>query len=137
MNLMIKICTFSFALLAMIFANATPSFAFPLKHQTEISSSVHNKSIHKTQSNRWRRGYRTRKHRGIGVGGAAALGLGLGVLGAIAAQNAARARGGVVVEEVGPPVTEDAIDYCIRRFRSYNPETGLYRGYDGRLRPCP
>jgi uncharacterized protein YcfJ len=31
----------------------------------------------------------------------------------------------------------DEVEYCLSRFRSYNPDTGLYRTYDGRLRPCP
>ncbi len=32
---------------------------------------------------------------------------------------------------------DDSVEYCMSRFRSYNPSTGLYRTYDGRLRPCP
>lgn len=28
------------------------------------------------------------------------------------------------------------VAYCERRFRSYNPRTGLYRGYDGRYHRC-
>ncbi|MCC2097248.1 MAG: BA14K family protein [Hyphomicrobiales bacterium] len=70
-----------------------------------------------------------RRRGGIGPGGAAAIGLGLGILGAIAAQNAARAN--------GPGVSDDAVAYCMRRFRTYNPETGLYRGYDGYMHRCP
>jgi hypothetical protein len=31
----------------------------------------------------------------------------------------------------------DAIAYCERHFRTYNPRTGLYRGYDGRYHHCP
>jgi hypothetical protein len=31
----------------------------------------------------------------------------------------------------------DAEAYCIRRFRSYDPESGTYLGYDGRRHPCP
>ena len=34
-----------------------------------------------------------------------------------------------------PPPPDVA--YCERRFRSYNPATGLYLGYDGRYHPCP
>ncbi len=29
------------------------------------------------------------------------------------------------------------VAYCEQRFRSYNPRTGLYLGYDGRHHPCP
>jgi hypothetical protein len=31
----------------------------------------------------------------------------------------------------------DAEAYCIQRFRSYDPETGTYLGYDGHRHPCP
>lgn len=34
-----------------------------------------------------------------------------------------------------PPL--DPISYCMQRFRSYNPETGLYIGYDGQYHRCP
>jgi len=37
---------------------------------------------------------------------------------------------------VGPP-RGDAVSYCMQRFRSYNPNTGTYVGYDGMERPCP
>ena len=28
-------------------------------------------------------------------------------------------------------------DYCVRRFRSYDPRSGTYLGYDGYRHPCP
>jgi uncharacterized protein YcfJ len=34
-------------------------------------------------------------------------------------------------------VDDDDVEYCMSRFRSYNPRTGLYRTYSGQLRPCP
>jgi hypothetical protein len=43
----------------------------------------------------------------------------------------------------GPPRTYyeapggDAVAYCSRRFRSYDPASGTYLGYDGRRHPCP
>jgi BA14K-like protein len=30
-----------------------------------------------------------------------------------------------------------SVAYCEEHFKSYNPETGLYVGYDGRHHPCP
>lgn len=30
-----------------------------------------------------------------------------------------------------------SVAYCQQRFRSYNPSTGMYLGYDGRYHPCP
>ena len=32
---------------------------------------------------------------------------------------------------------DDAEAYCIQRFRSYDPESGTYLGYDGLRHPCP
>ncbi len=34
-------------------------------------------------------------------------------------------------------VEGDAVAYCMQRFRTYNPNTGLYMGNDGRRHPCP
>lgn len=92
----------------------------------------------------FRRGGRRvfRGRRGIRPGAAAAIGLGLGVLGAIAAQNAARAREGEYYDAPPPPPAagpgyDPDVEYCIRRFRSYNPETGYYKGFDGRYHRCP
>ena len=30
-----------------------------------------------------------------------------------------------------------AVEYCLRRFRSYDPYSGTYLGYDGYRHPCP
>jgi ABC-type cobalamin transport system permease subunit len=61
--------------------------------------------------------------RGIGIGTAIGIGVGAAIVGgAIAADQAARS---------------DAVEYCMRRFRSYNPETGTYIGFDGQPHPCP
>jgi hypothetical protein len=31
----------------------------------------------------------------------------------------------------------DAVGYCLRRYRSYDPRSGTYLGYDGYRHPCP
>ncbi|MBN8916808.1 MAG: BA14K family protein [Rhizobiales bacterium] len=31
----------------------------------------------------------------------------------------------------------DGVAYCAQQFRSYNPATGTYTGYDGLQHPCP
>jgi len=36
-----------------------------------------------------------------------------------------------------PPVDRDAVEYCMRRYRSYDPRSGTYIGYDGYRHPCP
>jgi hypothetical protein len=35
------------------------------------------------------------------------------------------------------PVYSDAVAYCARRYRSYDPRSGTYLGYDGLRHPCP
>ena len=37
----------------------------------------------------------------------------------------------------GGPPSGDAVTYCMQRFRSYDPQTGTYMGYDGQRHPCP
>jgi hypothetical protein len=32
---------------------------------------------------------------------------------------------------------DDAVAYCMQRFRSYDPNSGTYLGYDGARHPCP
>jgi hypothetical protein len=39
---------------------------------------------------------------------------------------------------VPPPYVDgDAVAYCVQRFRSYDPYSGTYVGYDGLRHPCP
>jgi hypothetical protein len=66
--------------------------------------------------------------------GAAAAGLigglaaGAIIGGAIASQQA---------QAVPVAPADDAIAYCAQRFRSYDPASGTYLGYDGLRHPCP
>ena len=62
--------------------------------------------------------------RGRGYGGAAiGAGIAAGIIGgAIIADQARR---------------NSAVEYCMSRFRSYNPETGTYFTSRGEERPCP
>jgi hypothetical protein len=62
--------------------------------------------------------------RGRGYGGAAiGAGIAAGIIGgAIIADQARR---------------NNAVEYCMSRFRSYNPETGTYITSRGEERPCP
>ncbi len=32
---------------------------------------------------------------------------------------------------------DDAVSYCLSRFKSYDPESGTYLGFDGVRHPCP
>jgi hypothetical protein len=102
---------------------------------------------------------------GIAGGGrGAAIGAGIGAAtGAIIAAEGQRRRGGyyywrdgcyvqqadgswyrVSPRYCGPvayvepaPVADDAIAYCMRRFRSYDPVSQTYLGFDGLRHPCP
>jgi len=38
---------------------------------------------------------------------------------------------------VVPDSDADAVAYCMQRFRSYDPASGTYLGYDGLRHPCP
>ncbi len=41
------------------------------------------------------------------------------------------------VVTVAPDDGGDAVGYCSQRFRSYDPASGTYLGYDGLRHPCP
>ena len=86
-----------------------------------------------------RRGYYGRPYAGRyyrrGSGAAAAgliggLAAGAIIGGAIASQQAQAA-------PVYVAPGNDAVAYCMQRFRSYDPASGTYLGYDGLRHPCP
>ena len=65
--------------------------------------------------------------RGGGGGGAAAAIIGSAIIGGIIASQVARPR-----YYYGDPIA-----YCMQRFRSYDPYSRTYLGYDGFRHPCP
>ena len=85
-------------------------------------------------------GYRGRYYGpGIGLG----IGLATGALigGALAAPYY-YAPGPTVYQEApvyyrAPVGGGDAVAYCMQRFKSYDPASGTYLGYDGNRHPCP
>jgi hypothetical protein len=90
-----------------------------------------------------RYGYRGGYYRG-GRGAAVGAGIAAGALGALAVGALAaqpRYYDPVPVYPAPAPVyaspDADAIAYCSRRFRSYDPETGTYIGNGGVVRACP
>ena len=100
------------------------------------------------QYNRWRggghRGGYYRGGRGVGVGaGIAGLAAGALIGGAIANSNRYYydnpgyygEPGYVYGTEGGVAGGDEA--YCIQRFKSYDPASGTYLGYDGLRHPCP
>lgn len=82
--------------------------------------------VTKVQYHHSRRGghYRGGYHRGGGDGGAVAAGaiMGLAIGAMIAGQAAQHNR---------------AVGWCMRRYRSYNPNTGTWVDYHGRVHYCP
>jgi hypothetical protein len=41
------------------------------------------------------------------------------------------------VVAVAPPQGDDAVAYCMQKYKSYDPARGSYLGYDGKRHPCP
>jgi BA14K-like protein len=66
--------------------------------------------------------------RGRGYGGAAVgAGIAAGIIG-----------GAIIADQARRQAAEDdAVRYCMQRFRSYNPNTGTYISSSGEERPCP
>jgi hypothetical protein len=44
---------------------------------------------------------------------------------------------GYAVMPLGQSRVDDDVAYCQQRFRSYDPASGTYLGYDGQRHPCP
>ena len=76
--------------------------------------------------------------RGWGWGAPVAGGLIAGALigGALAAPYYAPGYYPGPAYHYGPP-PGDAVAYCMQRFKSYDPASGTYLGYDGYRHPCP
>ncbi|MBM3529654.1 MAG: BA14K family protein [Alphaproteobacteria bacterium] len=75
------------------------------------------------QAQRGRRGRGRGRGRG-NVGAAIGAGVAIGIIGGAIAADAARRR-------------SDAVEYCMSRYRSYNPETGTWIDRQGNVRYCP
>lgn len=94
---------------------------------------------------RWGRHHGGWGHRHGGWGWGAGAGFAAGALlgGALASRPYYGSYGpGYYYGEPGyyaavPAPTGDGDAYCARRFRSYDPSTGTYLGYDGQRHPCP
>ncbi len=95
------------------------------------------------------RGYAHGQSRGYGVGaGVAALAASALIGGAIASQNQGYypaetypvyADPGYGYNDAAPAVYDNggSIAYCEQTYRSYDPASGTYLGYDGFRHPCP
>ena len=139
-------CTklFAAALLAAGAVMTAPVNAAPLSAPMGLTSSVSSR-VEAVQWRRggWRGGYRRGWGPGIGIGAGLAAGAIIG--GALAAPYYYGPRyvepgygysPGYVEAEPAVPAG-DATGYCMQRFRSYDPASGTYLGYDGLRHPCP
>jgi hypothetical protein len=75
-------------------------------------------------------GYYRRDRGSAAAAGIAGLAAGALIGGAIASQQAQAAP-----TYVAP--NQSAVAYCAQRYRSYDPASGTYLGYDGLRHPCP
>ena len=71
------------------------------------------------------RGYGYGRGRGGGnLGAAVGIGVGAAIIGGAIAAGAAQQQ-------------QNSVNYCMQRFRSYDPQSGTYLANDGYRRPCP
>jgi hypothetical protein len=120
-------------------ASAMP-FAAPLATATaEAGAPVVNVQYYGHRHGGYRHGgYRYGGHRRNNVGGAIAAGAAIGIIGGIIASQAQpRYYEPAPVYRApvyGAPVGDDA--YCFSKYKSYDPQSGTYLGYDGYRHPC-
>ncbi len=136
---------------------ALPASAAPLASATSAVATAQAGSD-LVQTVQWRRyGYGPRYYGGYRRGPAVGAGIAAGIIGGALAAGALAAPPPPVYYEpepvyVAPPVVyappvpraygysiedTDAVAYCSRRFKSYNPETGTYIAARGVVRACP
>jgi hypothetical protein len=113
--------------------------AAPLAHDTSVlQARPGGEQIEQVQYRGWRghRGHRYGygyRHRGYGVGaGVAGLAAGAIIGGAIANSQASQSN-----YYEGRSSSDGALQYCIQRFKSFDPQSGTYLGYDGNRHACP
>lgn len=145
---MIKTVTIAAALLGGALL-AAPASALPIGAASGPAMTLGQGGQDLVQTVQYRRygygpryGYRGGYYRG-GRGAAVGAGIAAGAIGALAA-GALLAPGPVYGSPVyGAPAPvyvepdADAIAYCSRRFRSYDPSTGTYIANGGVVRACP
>jgi opacity protein-like surface antigen len=82
-------------------------------------------------------GYRGGFGRGVGFG--LGVGVGAGLAGGYYSNNYYAYQPDYDDEYVGVEASGDAQNdqYCASRYRSYDPRSGTFLGYDGQRHPCP
>lgn len=128
-------------LVAGLVAFAGSASAAPVINQQALKSAVAETAMPHVENVRWYgRGGGWGYRRGWGYGGFAA---GAIIGGALASRYyyPPPYYGSYYYYPPAPPPSVfydgDDIGYCMSRFRSYDPRSGTYLGYDGRRHPCP
>ena len=121
---------------ALVLTTTAPASAETARtHATTASTGAAADAEISAQRRGWRHGHGYHRHRHYGGGAALGFGLATGALigGALAAQPRGyyAAPGGYY----GAP--DGSVEYCMNRFKSYDPASGTYLGYDGYRHPCP
>ena len=87
------------------------------------------------------RGYHRHHHRGGGFWPGLAIGAGIGSSYGYYGSSPYYYDDGYydegVVAAQPAPAGDDSVAYCMQRYKSYDPDSGTYLGYDGRRHPCP
>lgn len=121
---------------ALAVAIPAPASAQLARLQTAIDMAGNNELLTTVQHRRhWRGGGRHHSRgwshrRGWGPGAGIGIGLATGAL--IGGALAAAPR-----PYYAPGPTPGEVQYCSQRFKSYDPSSGTYLGYDGNRHACP
>lgn len=134
-----KIRSFTLAAAALLAMSAAPvanvASAMPVNKSFAADNAVAT-NIQAAQYHRRDRGHYNRGRRGGGGAGVAAGVIGGMILGGMLAGP--RYYDYAPGPSYGPGYYGgDAVGYCMRRFKSYDPNSGTYLGYDGYRHPCP
>jgi len=131
---------------AGLFSFAGAASAAPLANPLALKSAMQETAtLPNVETVRWRGGGRGWGGRGWGYGGfAAGAIIGSGLYGYGYGYGPYYGYGRYYVPAPPPAYYEDEVDvgggdpsYCARRFKSYDPRSGTYLGFDGARHPCP
>jgi hypothetical protein len=78
-----------------------------------------------------------RRDRGYNNGAAIGAGIAGIAAGAMIGGAIANSQQPTYYEGRPAPVMDDEVSYCMQQFRSYDPRSGTYMGYDGMRHACP
>jgi len=127
----------STAVAAVLLATSITSFANVASAMPVADAlAIKNAAPTNIETVQWRgRGYRGRGP-GFGVGVGAGL-LGGAIIGGVLGAPYYYGPGPYYAPGYVGPLPGNAVAYCSQRYKSYDPGSGTYLGYDGYRHPCP